>query len=156
MPSPRDTHRMRHHHESKYWFTNGARSEEGWIECIYCGLPADTRDHVPPLNRVEDYQHIGLAQEFYLKVPSCKQCNSLANEHLQDSIFDRIEFVKDKLARKYARLLKSAHWTEDELEELGPVLRSQVREAHVKAEIESARIDYYFGYEHLMDVLEIN
>ena len=155
MKSDRQSHRERHHHESKYWFTGGARSDEGWVECIYCGLPSNQRDHVPPLSRVEQYQQIGLKQEFYIKVPSCAECNHMASDFLQDSIFDRIEFVKDKIARKSSRLLRSAEWSDKELEELGPILRSQVAEASVKKKIAVSRIDYYCGYEHLMDVLEI-
>ena len=46
--------------------------------CFYCGDPADTADHCPPLNRVDSYRGLGAGREFYVKVACCAECNKIA------------------------------------------------------------------------------
>lgn len=87
--------------------------------CFYCGQPADTMDHVPPLTRVSDYEAFGLANPRYLTVPSCPECNSLAGDTLQESILDRAVFIHRALESKYRKTLKSANWSEAEIRQAG-------------------------------------
>jgi len=118
--------------------------------CVYCGEPADTRDHVPPLSRVSDYESLGLRTEIYLKVPCCQECNTLAGNELQDSITERVEFIKGRIARKYLYRASLVEWDEDELDELGPVLRSKVVSGSKRIKRAQDRVNYYAGIDMVM------
>ena len=52
--------------KDRYKLCPSERSEKGYKMCVYCGQPADTLDHVPPLNRIDDYEAMGLMEEHYL------------------------------------------------------------------------------------------
>ena len=139
---------------SLYSFTGAEFSDDGYPMCVYCGDPATGRDHVPPITKVQAYRELCLAKELYLLVPSCASCNSFGSDNLQSSIFERIEFIKDRISRKFARYLQQTEWDEEEIEELGPNLASKVREGTVKRRMAIARIEYYGGYDYLMDEID--
>jgi len=101
--------------------------------CYYCGLPATGIDHVIPQALLREFlffQGEGLDYpsdvKFY-RVPSCKQCNSALGSRMFRTMADRRQAVKDYLQRKYAKLLRSPDWSEDEMAELGKTLRSHIR-----------------------------
>jgi hypothetical protein len=141
------------HYEERYHLVTGEREPMFW-RCVYCGLPAESKDHVPPITRVSDYESLGLAIELYIKVPCCLECNNLLGAELQDSFFQRAEVLKDKLARKYRRHLNNVDWDDEELEELGPTLKSKVLEGKVKSQRVLARIEYYAGVDLVMDWIQ--
>jgi hypothetical protein len=137
-------------YEDRYRIVTGERAEH-WPLCVYCGNPAGTRDHVPPISRVGDYESLGMQIEVYVKVPACTECNMIAADTLQPSFMDRAEYVKDRLARKYARSLSAPDWDEDELAQLGRNLRSKVRAALNRKRPQLERIEYYAGVEIVLD-----
>ena len=93
--------------------------------CFYCGLPAPTVDHVPPLNKVAD-----LLMEYeslnYVKVPSCQECNGLASDYPHLDIHTRQKYIKQKIKKKYLKYIKSADWEDDEIEALGDRLQQHI------------------------------
>lgn len=143
-------------YQNLYSLVSGERSSNNLYPlCVYCGSPADTRDHVPPITRVNDYRSIGLKNEQYLLVPCCKSCNSYLNDSLQDNIFDRIEHLKDILASKFSKQLKEVEWDDDELEELGDNLRSFVSSSCRKSKNIQSRYHYYGGFDALSAALDL-
>ena len=142
-------------YEDRYTIVTGERGDH-WPLCVYCGRPAGTRDHVPPVSRVSDYEALGMKIEVYIKVPACTECNNLGADELHPSFMDRAEFIKDKLSRKYARVLASPDWDDDELKELGKNLRSKVKAALAKKKPQLERIEYYDGIDAVTDrILEL-
>ena len=139
-------------YHSRYRILNAERGPF-YNLCIYCGLPATCRDHVPPLSRVSDYESLGLKREMYLLVPSCTQCNHLLGNSLQDTLIDRVEYLKDKLSRRFVKKLQAQDWDDDELLELGPTLRSYVAVETAKDIAVKKRIEYYLGIDSVMDEL---
>lgn len=135
--------------DSRYLIVAGERGRF-YNLCTYCGDPADTRDHVPPISRVSDYEAFGLRREVYIKVPCCRECNSLAGDTLQDNILERAEFIKGKLARKYLHRVSLVEWDEDELDELGPILRTKVVSGRKMAKRAQDRVNYYAGIDAVM------
>lgn len=93
-------------------------TKEGPFCCFYCGNLADGWDHVPPLSRVNDYKALHLVHEIYFKVPCCAECNCILSNSLQDTLEDRIEYLKDELGLKYRKLL-STIWTEKRVKREG-------------------------------------
>lgn len=117
--------------------------------CYYCGQHADSVDHVIPqyvirmLVALDDKQITKktLGQRA-LKVWSCRECNNLASSSLQDSLTERRGFVKDKLRKRYKRILALPTWTDTEIDELGYNLQVFVRSSAKWRDFIKQRIAY--------------
>jgi hypothetical protein len=97
---------------------------------VYCGLYADTIDHIPPRSVRPTLQSQGLADKYrFLEVHACKECNCLAGAHPPWTLAGRKKLVKNKLRKRYKKYLKLPLWSETELEELGRNMRSEVEQA---------------------------
>lgn len=84
--------------------------------CFYCGEPASTKDHMPPLSRFHDYYAI-YDQHRPLQVPCCNECNILLGATLQPNIYKRVEELKIKLTTRYKKIIRYMDiWDEDSLE----------------------------------------
>lgn len=123
-----------------YW-----HSPDDRFTCFYCGVPAETVDHVPPLSRVDDYEAMCLVHERYVKVPCCKECNMLAGSTVQESIIQRKELVADKLAKRHASDIRAPEWDKEELASLTGRLRGYVAAAGRRQKRALDRINYYAG-----------
>jgi hypothetical protein len=77
-----------------------------------------------------------------LKVWSCRECNNLASSSLQDSLTERRGFVKDKLRKRYKRILALPTWTDTEIDELGYNLQVFVRSSAKWRDFIKQRIAY--------------
>ena len=100
--------------------------------CFYCGMPADTIDHVPAIEIVDAYGGPTAVKEsgFELqKVKCCRDCNSMIGSYGY-TVEDRLEYVANKLMKKFEKCNPAYDlWSEEELDELGPNLRSMIGEA---------------------------
>lgn len=121
-----------------------------WHECFYCGMPADTVDHFPPVSRVHDYRSLGLLHETYVTVSSCKECNSILADSLQETLIDRVEALKNKLQKRLKKHLKMPEWFQDEVDEMGAVMRSFIAGQERQRELAQCRMDYYDGLNQWM------
>ncbi len=137
-----------------YKIAPAERSEHGWPLCVYCGDPADTMDHVPPISRVEDYRAIRHGREDYLLVKSCRPCNSLLGSDVHSDIFERIEALKYRLIKKMKGNDSALQWSDEELKGLGKNLRSQVVASMKKIDGIQRRIDYKGGYRAILGFLK--
>ena len=116
--------------------------------CYYCGLPADSIDHVVPQSILEAAVMAGDMESYLgligwgrtLIVKSCRQCNSLLGASLQHTLAERKAELKARLKRKLARDLNIPDWTEVELEELGPRLRQVVTDGLERKHQAQARL----------------
>ena len=95
--------------------------------CFYCGLPAGTIDHIPPLDAIEDLKMIS-NNLTYTKVPSCKECNNLAGTEPHTDIFIRQKYIKEKIRKKYKKYIEFSDWEEEEINKLGYLLQTDIRE----------------------------
>jgi len=136
----------------EYTLIGGVHNGSFW-ECMYCGQPADTLDHVPPVSRISDYEALRLDRERYFLVRSCADCNVVLGNSLQETILQRAEYLKDRLEQKHRNKLKAQEWDEEELQELGPRLRSSVRAQIRTATRIRARIDYYAGIDAVLTIV---
>ena len=99
--------------------------------CIYCGLVADSLDHVIPRAWVSIARRKGRGDLGY-RVPACMECNSLLGSKALHTVEERKEFIFKRLQSRYRHTLRVPHWWDTELDELGPRLRQMV-EAYQKA-----------------------
>ncbi len=82
------------------------------FKCFYCGDTSVELDHFPPITLA----HIISDKALHLLIPSCSECNSLLGTSLQDSLSERITYLKTRLEHKYRKVLSST-WTKEELEQ---------------------------------------
>jgi hypothetical protein len=59
--------------------------------------------------------------------PSCRECNSWLSSKSLRSLSERAAYVRSKLWAKMTARDKFVHWDEEELEEMGPNLRREIR-----------------------------
>lgn len=116
-----------------------------YLQCFYCGDPAETMDHQPPISQVDAYRTLGLQYEFYVKVPCCRECNGLLGDSLTDDLIDREREVKAKLEARYKNQLRFGSWEDADIDSLGPNLQSAVREGKRQFDRTMARLDYAGG-----------
>jgi hypothetical protein len=135
----------------RYHRVNGIRGEYYWL-CVYCGMPAGTIEHYPPLSKVELYESNG--GRIYITFPSCITCNLLAANVLDETFLDRVERIKDRMAVKYKRYVEKPEWDDRDIEELGPSLRSLISVAEDKGRYYRAKIENYGGVDMVLDHLE--
>lgn len=104
--------------------------------CYYCGVIADTIDHVPPTSIRPTLVSLGL----HLKIPfkevrACRECNSLLGSRDIWLLTQRKQFIKKALRRRYKKILKCPEWTDSELASLNGSLQSFVIQRQVLKEI---------------------
>ena len=90
-------------------------------QCIYCGQPSGTRDHLLPRAWTGETQ-----RRFVVTVPACGECNTLLGSTLTWSITERRAIAHARLRRKKAAVLRTLDFTPEELQEFGHTLRSTI------------------------------
>lgn len=99
------------------------------ILCIYCGMPADSIDHIPP----KCIRPFILEDEYmkkrhpFIEVDACRECNSALGAKLPWDISGRKLKIKEYLKKKYRHFLKIADWSEEELKDMDRILKDEIR-----------------------------
>lgn len=121
--------------------------DENLTPCRYCGMPADSIDHVIPQSLVSAARcsgHPEWAREIVKArietVPSCRQCNAVLGDRVFPTVADRKAAVKAYLRRKYRKLLSAPAWTPEQSGVLGPRLRQFVQNQQAIREEVEARL----------------
>ena len=93
--------------------------------CAYCGDSATDREHVTPrayLNTIRSVDPL-VSTEI---VHACGDCNRLAGAKVFPDFDAKRAYIRERLRRRHAELLRSPAWTDDELAELGYGLRIHI------------------------------
>lgn len=102
------------------------------MPCFYCGVPADSVDHVIPQSLLLAVAALDPRIARYLVrarsrvVPACRECNSALGSEVYRTMEDRRNAAKKHLRRKYRRALALPSWTAAEIRSLGFTLRTYV------------------------------
>ena len=103
--------------------------------CTYCGIPSDLqRDHVIPTS----YLRIKRRYAGDWLVPACGECNRMLGSHLIFNVPDRAAWVMVAYQHKYRKVLTTVLWDDDELDEMSPRMRKNIK-ARLKARAEMER-----------------
>lgn len=73
--------------------------------CAYCGVRADTEDHVFPASAMFDVLRNGAYEVESLLVPCCKECNSLAGASVHATFNLKLDYIRQQLRERYKRVL---------------------------------------------------
>ena len=94
--------------------------------CAYCGVRADTKDHVPAVS-VRPFLAETLPGRYpELEVPCCRECNSALGARGL-TIAARRELARVAIEKRYRDVLKAPAWTSEELAEMGPGMTSVIK-----------------------------
>jgi hypothetical protein len=119
--------------------------------CVYCGLPADSVDHVIPRLMRNLLADVGGWRERWPRITdtvwACRQCNSTAGGKLFDTVAEKRRYIHARYREKHARLLKTPDWTDDEIEALGPSLQQYMRTMRDHANLLRERLAWPRVYE---------
>lgn len=115
--------------------------------CTYCGAwDGNNRDHVVPVayNRNVN-RRVANKVSYRNTVPCCEECNVLLSSRLYFSIPSRATYLLGTYERRYKKLLKQPDWTADELDELGPSIRTAIEQSmkdktEVRRQLEHLRL----------------
>ena len=106
--------------------------------CVYCGMPSQETDHVPP----KCYRKWLAGCVEFLIVASCRECNALLGKRPLYTLEARQEFIRRALRKKYHRFLSMPDWRRSELNELEGRLEQFVRNSQTTREIVEMRLSY--------------
>lgn len=107
--------------------------------CAYCSATALCWDHVIPVDLFPGRRRY--SRDFWL-VPSCEECNRTLGFKPILNVPDRVRLILSKYGPRYRKLLQSARWTIDELDELGPSLRSSILAAELERSLADQRLTH--------------
>lgn len=132
------------HCRFKFWAAGHPRVSkplDNCMPCYYCGVPADTVDHVPPRSVRVRLAELNLQNRYaHHEVPCCFECNSLLGARAPFGLTDRKRYLKTRLSRRYAKLLRIPKWDDAELAEVGHSLQSYVLHGVIASELARARL----------------
>jgi ferredoxin len=118
--------------------------------CVYCGMPSDDVDHVPPLSRAETL--LDLDPDIPLwTVPACSTCNRWLGSAPTHTVGGRRSIIISKLA-KLASGRGFACWTEEELSEIGPNMQREIRSKMRQDDLLLSRLQWARDMPVLLDI----
>jgi hypothetical protein len=111
--------------------------------CAYCGMPAETEDHVIPITFYQaGMDAIQMSHWRFSLVPACRECNVLASNFVFDTVSKKRRFIQERLKCRYRKILAIPFWDEDEIESLSEDFARYVKHGLKLKEIISRRINY--------------
>jgi hypothetical protein len=95
------------------------------LSCSYCGAVATTIDHVPPRSMRAQLVDLGI-QFDAVEIPACRECNGLLGAKPFLTLTARKAYIKRRLRRQYAELLKIPDWSDADLAQVSPAMRGYI------------------------------
>ena len=111
------------------------------MKCTYCGEESTTYDHIIPVSFASSIPRKARqgAKDPGKMVTCCQQCNSWLGAKLLLTMRDRRQHIIDKLL---SSLVGDTDWTQDELDDLGPNLKSAVLRGCVENKTMKKRLSF--------------
>ena len=103
--------------------------------CVYCGMPAGTKDHLLPRGKTGEARRVLVAT-----VPACADCNSRISDYPDPSVTARRRVAQASIRRAKRSVLSAKVWTLDELSEMGRNLRTFIEQKARERESVLARL----------------
>lgn len=117
-------------------------NRENYLQCFYCGELATSRDHVTPhAVSPTETRDFGLDET----VRCCMPCNSQLGSKGAYNLLMRIAWLIERTVQKHKLLEPIPDWSDEEIAELGPNLRRQVKHLMRQRERHMTRVIYMRG-----------
>ena len=98
------------------------------FSCVYCDEPAEQVDHATPAAWLHQRLHLTEDFTFYC-VASCRDCNAKAGASFDLTFRERRARIAEAVRRGNSKLLSTPRWSDDELDEMGPLLSAEIMKA---------------------------
>ena len=134
--------------------------------CIYCGVPANVWDHVPPIVLASNYEGT------FILVPACRECNGFLNRLNTMDLEGRRRHIIGRILARRKSVLNTPDWDENELDEIegwvNEYIKSELKKkkclmdrmGHMMHNISETFQDYVPEYtlveKGIVDMVEIN
>jgi hypothetical protein len=111
--------------------------------CVYCGVAANSVDHVPPRAARDRIVSLGLAHRYpFHEVPACRECNSVLGARGLWTLTERRDYIKKALRRRYSDILRIPDWSDSELAQVSPAMRGYILDGLYVRDFVKARVAY--------------
>jgi hypothetical protein len=108
--------------------------------CCYCGENATVLDHVIPVSWASNRTRKGTNVNKKSCVGCCSECNSLLSNFYLHSIRERAEYLSDRIAIRYRKLLSMPAWSEEEQDDMGAGMSTYIKRTAVEKQIAIERL----------------
>jgi len=75
-------------------------------------------------------------------VPCCHHCNLIASNEVFYNILEKRKYIQNKIRTKYINKLKTVLWDDEEVDELGYNMKSEVKKMLQERYLLESRINY--------------
>lgn len=112
-------------------------------KCAYCGVYADSRDHIIPISFFSIGRPSNYASHYKVNniVKCCNECNTLASNTVFNTFLEKKEYLLDRVGDRYYSLLNSPDWKQEEIDELAGTLKKTVENSRAAKEFIKYRIE---------------
>lgn len=108
--------------------------------CFYCGELGESRDHVVPHSLTVNN---GRKRQWRSDwVYCCLECNTMLNNYLGNSFYDRVMYLHDIFKRKKKLNKSYVEWDEDDFEDMTSEMRNWILNKQNKRKIDERRLDH--------------
>jgi hypothetical protein len=104
--------------------------------CVYCGDWYECTDHRVPVDWPGDNRSYAAGDI----VTACRECSLLLSHFPKETLSSRAEYLVGAYKKRAAKWLRVPPWSEQELEELGYGMQTQIRRALVARSIYVAKL----------------
>lgn len=108
--------------------------------CTYCGMAADTKDHVPPRSHRAALRELCPGRFVEVEVVCCRECNCLLGARALFTVSERRAFIRTELEKRYRKELAMPAWTPEELAAMGPNMRTEIQHGQAVKELTRRRL----------------
>ena len=117
-------------------------------KCMYCGVPSECIDHVPPISWVNSLgTHYFREKNIHLYfIYACLECNSKLHDKSLFTIVDRKVYLVDAYNKKYKKLLKLPSWSNEDIKELSPNLQRGLKQKMRKKRFIEEKLKFLSSY----------
>ncbi len=101
------------------------------LVCVYCGILADTEDHIVPRHLLKRAEELSLDLSKVMRMrswvmPACRECNSSLSGQVFPTLKERRAAAHKSIRRKYRAYLRIPDWTDEELETMGQQAQREI------------------------------
>lgn len=109
--------------------------------CFYCGEPADTIDHCPPISfiDVKDQKWFKSKKIKFYKVSSCFDCNKKLGAKQLLTLQERANFILSRLETSTDKIV---YWSQDEINEMSAMFEKMIQAKKEKNKILFERVRF--------------
>ncbi len=112
-------------------------------KCAYCGVYANTRDHVVPISFFSSGRPYTYKSHYANNniVRACSECNSIGSDIMFENFWDKKKYICEMVEWKYKDILQSPDWNIKEINQLAGTLKLYVKDSLIVRDFIRIRVE---------------